>query len=154
MSEALWTEIEKLDVLRERMGVGYEEARAALNSAHGDVVKALDNFEKAREREELGWDFADRGRGILESVKDKLGRFNNTTVSLKKHDNTIVSISAPLGLALAYTIWRKPGLRLLALAGAVGAAVNNYELEVACAGKSAYPKEDLKYTADGTDQGF
>ncbi|MFZ3130072.1 MAG: hypothetical protein WA125_02960 [Desulfosporosinus sp.] len=30
MTEALWTELEKLDVLRERMGIGYEEARKAL----------------------------------------------------------------------------------------------------------------------------
>lgn len=153
MSEALWTELEKLDVLRERMGIGYEEARAALNMAQGDVVKALDNFEKARAKEELGWDLADRGRGIWDSVKDKLGRFNNTTVSLKKHDNTIVSISAPVGLALAYTIWRKPGLRLFALAGAVGAAINHYELEVASRDKSPYNDEAFNFAADRADVG-
>jgi len=118
MSEPLWTEIEKMDVLRERMGIGYEEARTALNLAQGDVVKALDNLEKARSGEGLAWELA--GHRIWEGVKEKLGSFNNTTVSLKKHDTTIVSIAAPLGLALAYTIWRRPGLRFLALAGAVG----------------------------------
>ncbi|MDR3602481.1 MAG: DUF4342 domain-containing protein [Desulfosporosinus sp.] len=152
MSEALWTELEKLDVLRERMGIGYEEARAALNMAQGDVVKALDNLEKARKGEDLGWEFVERGQGIWDSVKAKFGSLNNTTVSLKKHDNTIVSFSAPLGLALAYTIWRKPGLRFLALVGAVGAAINHYELEVTPADKSPYDDEAFNFSADGGNQ--
>ena len=148
MSEALWTELEKLDVLRERMGIGYEEARTALNLAQGDLVKALANLEKAQNGEEPGWDFADRGQGIWNSVKDKLGSFNNTTVSLKKHDNTILSLSAPLGLALAYTIWRKPSLRLLALVGAVVAAMNNFELEVATNDGTSYEDDAFNFVTD------
>lgn len=131
MTEALWTELEKLDVLRERMGIGYEEARTALNLAQGDVVKALDDLERAQAGERQGFDFVDQGQGIWDSIKSTMATFSHSTVSLKRHENTIVSLSAPLGLALAYTIWRKPGLRLLALVGAVGAAVNNFELEVA-----------------------
>src|SRR5665648_1133021 len=38
MTEAIWTELEMLDVLRDRMGIGYEEARTALNLAKGDVI--------------------------------------------------------------------------------------------------------------------
>lgn len=148
MSEALWTELEKMDVLRERMGIGYEEARAALNLAEGDVVKALDNLEKAQYGDELGWELGDRGHRIWDSVKDKLGSFNNTTVSLKKHDTTIVSLAAPLGLALAYTIWRRPGLRMLALVGAVGAAINHYELEVANNDETVYEDDAFNFTPD------
>ena len=154
MSEALWTELEKLDVLRERMGIGYEEARAALNLAKGDVVKALDNFEKSRDGEELGRDFVERGRGIWDCVKDKLGSFNNTTVSLKKHETTILSLSAPLGLALAYSIWRKPGLRMLALVGVVGAAINHYELKVASVDKYAYDDDAFNFCSDEMDEEF
>lgn len=149
LSEELWTELEKLDVLRERMGIGYEEARAALNIAQGDVVKALDNLERTRDGEELGWDFADRGQGVWDSVKRKLGSLKDTTVSLKKHNNTIVSLSAPLGLALAYTVLRKPSLRMLALAGAVGAAINHYELEVTSVDKSSYHDDAFNFAADG-----
>ncbi|EGW38697.1 DUF4342 domain-containing protein [Desulfosporosinus sp. OT] len=154
MSEALWTELEKLDVLRERMGIGYEEARVALSMAQGDVVKALDNFEKGRGKGKPGWDFVDRGQGIWSCVKDKLGSFNNTTVSLKKHNDTIVSLSAPVGLALVYTIWRRPGLRMLALAGAVGAAINHYELEVASGDKSSYDDDAFNFSSDRADAGL
>lgn len=154
LSEALWTELEKLDVLRERMGVGYEEARAALNLAQGDVVKALDNYEKRQGKGRLDWDFVDRGQEVWGCVKEKLGRFNNTTVSLKKNNNTIISLSAPMGLAIAYTIWRRPGLRLLALAGAVGAAINHYELEVASENKASYNDHEFNYAADNADVGY
>ena len=153
LSEALWTELEKLDVLRERMGIGYEEARTALNLAQGDVVKALDDLEKAQNGKEQSWDFTDRGQGIWESVKAGLADFNHTKVSLKKHDNTILSVSAPLGLALAYTIWRKPGLRMLALAGAVGAAINHFELEVANE-VSPYDDDAFNFVADGPEEEF
>ena len=148
MTEALWTELEKLDVLRERMGVGYEEARTALNLAQGDVVKALDDLEKAREGESHSFDFLDQGQGIWDSVKSTMATFSHSTISLKKHENTIVSLSAPLGLALAYTIWRKPGLRLLALAGAVGAAVNNFELEVSTKDETVYEDDAFNFSTD------
>ncbi|WP_042339036.1 DUF4342 domain-containing protein [Desulfosporosinus youngiae] len=136
-----WTELEKIDLLRERMGIGYEEARTALNLAQGDVLKALDDLERIRNG--LGNDrkFEECGQGILESVKSTLSNISHSTISLKRHDNTIISVSAPLGLALAYTIWRKPGLRLLALVGAVGAAMNHFELEVASNQEYLYDRE-------------
>lgn len=137
MSEALWTELEKMDVLRERMGIGYEEARMALNLAQGDVIKALDDLENAHKIEEPEWNLEDQGHGMWDEVKSTMANISNSTISLKRHENTIISLSAPLGLALAYTIWRKPGLRMLALVGAVGAAMNNFELEVSS--KEVYP---------------
>lgn len=132
MTEELWTELEKLDVLRKRLGIGYEQARTALNLAQGDVIKALDNFEKARstiEGEDIDLDCQEQG--IWQDVKFSLAALCRSTISLKRNENTIISLSTPLGLALAYTIWRKPGLRLLALIGALGAAVKDYELELA-----------------------
>lgn len=140
LSEALWTELEKLDVLRERMGIGYEEARSALNLAHGDVLRALDDLGKTRTGKSQSFDFLDQGPRIWDSVKSSMATLRHSTICLKRHENTIVSLSAPLGLALAYTIWRKPGLRLLALAGAVGAAINNFELEVSS--EQGYPDDE------------
>lgn len=129
MSEPLWSELDKVDVLRERMGIGYEEARIALDLAHGDVVKALDDLEKAQKGEGREWKAKAQGCDTWDNVKSTMTNFSHSTISLKRHENTIVSVSAPLGLALAYTVWRKPGLRMLALLGAVGAAINHFELE-------------------------
>lgn len=139
MSEP-WTELEKIDILRERMGIGYEEARTALDLAEGDLFMALDDLEKVRNGLGQDWYFDERGR-FLDSVKATLSNISHSTISLKRHDNTIISLSAPLGLALAYTIWRKPGLRMLALLGAVGAAMNHFELEVASNQEYPYDRE-------------
>ena len=154
LSEPLWTELEKLDVLRERMGIGYEEARAALNLAQGDVVQALDDLEKARNGKETDWNFADQGQGIWNGVKSTVTNLSHTTISLKRHENTIVSLSAPLGLALAYTIWRKPGMRMLALMGAVGAAINHFELEVSSKDEYPYNDDAFNFATDETGKEF
>lgn len=140
MTDALWNELEKLDVLRKRMGVGYREAREALGQAQGDVMQALENLEKAlddfgpldveNERREAA-EALKQGTGLWNDVKEAAVSFGGSTISLKKDARSLASIPAPLGVALAYTIWRKPNLRLLALVGAVGAVLNGFELEIA-----------------------
>lgn len=125
MTEVLWNELEKIDILRERMGLTYEEARLALEAAHGDVIQALANQEKE-------WDYHDEGIGgqLWEGIKHQVSRLGQTQVKLKRQDKTVLSISAPLGIAMTYTLWRRPGLRLLSLLGAAGAAMKHYELEL------------------------
>lgn len=128
MNEGLWTELEKIDLLRERLGVNYDEAMNALNLAQGDVIKALADLERKTTASKEEW--KERGREVWDDVQDKLGDFNRTRINLKRHDRTFLSVSAPVGLALAYTIWRRPGLRLLGLMGAMGAALTDFELQV------------------------
>lgn len=125
MSEVLWTELEKIDILRERMGLSYQEARSALEAAHGDVVLALANQEKEKSFEDEG-----AGGQLWDELKHQMNRLNQKQVKVKRQDKTILSVSAPLGMALAYSIWRRPGLRMLGLLGAAAAAMKHYELEV------------------------
>ncbi|MDA8229328.1 MAG: DUF4342 domain-containing protein [Desulfitobacterium hafniense] len=127
MSEVLWTELEKIDVLRERMGLTYEQAREALNFAGGDVIKALANLEKSKTH--LGDELKHKGSDILHSVKENMEKLGQTQINFKRHNKTVFSISAPLGVAVAYTMWQRPGLRLLGLIGAASAALKNYEVE-------------------------
>ena len=128
MNEELWTELEKIDVLRERLGVNYEQAKQALEATGGDVVQALADLERRKTAYTGEW--KQRGREVWDRVQDKIGDFNRTRINLRRHNRTIFSISAPLGLAMAYTIWRRPGLRLLGMAGALGAALGDCEWEV------------------------
>jgi len=148
MTDAVWTELEKLDVLRERMSLGYEEARKALDFADGDLVKALADLEEAGEGVRPDFSFLHQGNGLWDNVKSTMRTFGHSTISVKRNDTTIVSLSAPLGLALAYTIWRKPGLRLLGLVGAVGAALNNFELEVATKDDTSYDDHAYNFSTD------
>ncbi|HVJ50204.1 DUF4342 domain-containing protein [Desulfitobacterium sp.] len=124
MSEVLWTELEKVDVLRERMGISYEQARLALEATQGDLVRALAKLEEEQSRDDgLG------GR-LMDGLKEQIKRMNKTQLHLKHEDKTVLSMSAPLGVALAYTIWKRPTLRILGLLGAATAAVKHYGLEV------------------------
>ncbi|HZK55309.1 MAG TPA: DUF4342 domain-containing protein [Desulfosporosinus sp.] len=148
MSDGIWTELEKLDVLRKRMGLSYEEARTALNLAQGDVLKALDELEEAGEEVGPNFGFLHQQQGLWENAKSTITAFGHSTISLKRYESTIASLSAPLGLALAYTIWRKPGLRLLGLVGAVGAAMNDFELEVANKEDKSYDDHVYNFVTD------
>jgi len=148
MTDEVWTELEKLDVLRERMGLSYEEARNALKFSEGDLVKALAELEEAGQGVRPDFSFLHQGNGLWDNVKSTMTTFGHSTVSLKRNDTTIASLSAPLGLALAYTIWRKPGLRLLGLVGAVAAAMNSFELEVATKDDTSFDDHAYNFVTD------
>lgn len=145
MSEVPWTELEKIDILRERMGLTYEEARVALNAANGDVIQALANQEEE-------WSHHDEGMGgqLWDGLKHQMNRLSQTQVKLKRQDKTVLSVSAPLGIAMAYTIWRRPGLRMLGLLGAAGAAMKHYELELDSIGEDEEEFEPFHYHAPQT----
>ncbi|MEM5817893.1 MAG: DUF4342 domain-containing protein, partial [Desulfitobacterium hafniense] len=124
MSEEMWTELEKVDILCDRLNLSYEEARRALLRSNGDVIQALADCEreKALENGMVG--------KMWSGTKNRFNKLWQTQVKLKHNDHTVFSISAPLGLAIGYMVWRRPALRVLGLAGAAMAAMQNYELEL------------------------
>ncbi len=77
-------ELEKLDLIRSRVRVSYDEARKALNEAGGDVVQALVNLEK-REPDLLsvGIEIIDDVQRLLEApaIKGIRVRFGDRTVA-------------------------------------------------------------------------
>lgn len=148
MNEESLSELEKMDMLRERIGIGYAEARDALNSAQGDVYRALDSLEEQNKGQKFRTDARDCGSEAWQNLKTKMQDLNRTKINLKKDDTTYLSLSAPLGIALAYAVWRRPGLRMLALAGIVGAAMNHFEWELDSLAKPSAQAGDY---ASGTD---
>ncbi len=152
MSEVLWTELEKIDVLRERMRLGYEEARNALNLAQGDIVKALADLEKDKNsyRDEI----RHRGREFWDGLQEKVGDLSQTKFNLKHNDKTLLSVSAPLGLGLTLALMRQPGLRLLGLIGAAGAALTHCKLEVDTSAKGTFQGDPREAIYSQTEMGI
>ena len=140
MNEVLWTELEKIDVLRERMNVSYEKARQTLEKAGGDLLQALTWLEKEQGRLVREWQ--ENRREIWGQFQERLVKFNHTRFNVKHHDKVVLSVAAPLVLTLAYALWQRPAWRVLGLLGAAGAAVNHYELEVTKSATQSV-KEDL-----------
>jgi hypothetical protein len=76
-------DLSHVDLLRERLHVGYEEARDALEASHGDVVAALARLERTHPpRHDLlavGGEIMDEvqrllDRGVIRRIRVKLGR--------------------------------------------------------------------------------
>ncbi|CAA7603465.1 UBA-like [Acididesulfobacillus acetoxydans] len=133
MSEKLWTELEKIDILRERMGLNYEQARTALAEAGGDVVKALALVERGENNvtEDMERDNGEMWTGL----KHKFKQLRQARLNVKHDEKTVFSVSAPVGLLLAYGVLRRPGLRMLGVAGLAVAAFRHYSLEMDPAGE-------------------
>lgn len=76
-------DLSHVDLLRERLHVGYDEARVALEACHGDVVAALARLEKNHPpRNDLiavGGEILDEvqrllDKGVVRRIRVKLGR--------------------------------------------------------------------------------
>ena len=124
MSEVVWTELEKIDILCDRLNLSYEEAHRALKKSNGDVIQALADCEREKAVQE-----GTVGRA-WNGAKNQFNRLWQTQIKIKHDARTVFSISAPLGVAIGYMVWRRPALRVLGLVGVAAAAMKNYDLEL------------------------
>ncbi len=122
------TDLEKIDVLRERMGLGYAAAKAALEAADGDLIQAL----IAQEREQLSareqmWQ---RGGETWDNLKDSATKAVYARIRLKKGEKALFTLPAPVGaLGLAGALVSTP-IAVLGLVGTAVALANNCSLEI------------------------
>ncbi|SDK38614.1 DUF4342 domain-containing protein [Natronincola ferrireducens] len=88
--------LEKIDIIRERTGVSYKQAKEALESTGGNVVEALIALE-----EETGskWtkNMSMAGNDMMEKLKRVIERGNVTRVILKKDDEVVLNIPVTAG---------------------------------------------------------
>src|SRR2546423_3757459 len=99
-------DLSKVDQVRERMGVSYEEASSALNEAGGDVVAALSRLEQTRGPEDLltvGADLLDEVErllraGAIRKIRVRLGNrtLKEIPVSLTAAGAVLIGVIAVL----------------------------------------------------------
>ncbi len=135
-------QLEKIDILRERLGISYEEAKLALDEADDDVVQALINLEKAQKKRDVKLD--EKGRALIEYISDLIKKGNVTKVRLKKGDKVVVEIPATIGAIGVGGALLSPVLAVIGVVGTVAALVNNYSLEVVRP-DGKVEKHDLKF---------
>jgi len=121
-------ELAKIDLLRERTGVGYKEAKDALDRAGGDVVQALIFIED--ERTNLDEDLQRKGKKIMQEIKEIIKKGNVTRIKLKKGDKTIFEFPVNIGvLGIAGAVVSST-FAVVAALGTVVALANKYTLEI------------------------
>jgi hypothetical protein len=91
-------ELEKLDAIRSRMKVSYEEARTALEGADGDVVQALINLEK-REGDLLA-----TGIELLDDVQKLVQAGGASRVRVKFADKVVGEYPVAFTAAAAFVV--------------------------------------------------
>ena len=121
-------ELEKIDIIRERLGVTYKEAQEALQAADGDVVQALINLEGPNKK----WDdkLEEKGQKLIDYIKDIIKKGNVTKVRIKKKDKVVWEISATIGALGVGGILLSPILTVIGVVGTIAAFVNYYTLEI------------------------
>lgn len=88
--------LEKIDIIRERTGLGYREAVALLDAAGWDVVEALARHEEQQEAAKGTW--TKIGEDAFRRIKELVREGNVRTVRIKNGDRTMLEIPVTAGV--------------------------------------------------------
>lgn len=121
------SELEKIDLLRARLGVSYKEAKDALEMAGGDVVEALIKLEEKNKQ----WNEKLHGKGneFMGQFKTILEKGHKTKVKVKKDDNTVVEFPATIGALGVLGAMASTPILIVGALGTIAGLANNYRLE-------------------------
>jgi len=88
--------LEKIDLLRERTGVSYREARDVLEHTAGNVIEALVELEGKKQNR---WteEFTVKSGEVIDKVKEIVREGNVTKIRVKHDDKVLVEIPVTLG---------------------------------------------------------
>lgn len=114
--------LEKLDLVRKRMDVNYEEAKNALESVNWDVVEAIVKIEKDQQSRKE--EFIVRGNELVEKVKELVKKGNVTKIRVKQDDKVLVEVPVTAGVVGAVLAPQ------VAVIGAVAALVSKCAVEI------------------------
>lgn len=114
--------LEQIDLLRERTGVSYHEAKEALEKSNNDLVEALVYLEKThnlKTHKKLDCD-----NDFTSKCKTAIKKGNNTRFIIKKKDNVVINV--PATLAGITTVVAFP----FAITGLILAIVTNHKIRI------------------------
>lgn len=118
--------LEKIDIVRERTGAGYSEAKEALEACGGNVVDAIIFMEKNK-KSTFDSIYSSKDE-FFSWIKDLVNKGNVTRIKVKKDEKVLVDVPVNAGIAVgivAYAIWAP----LIAI-GVIGAVVTNITIEI------------------------
>lgn len=113
--------LEKIDIVRERTGVTYTEAKEALEATQGNVVDALIYIEKNTKnvKDQL---YTSKDE-FVEWLKEIIRKGNVTRIRIKKDEKVLVDIPVNAGVATGVILMALPPLLAIIFVTAVVAKV-------------------------------
>ena len=93
--------LEKIDIIKERTGVSYTDAKSALEECEGDVVNALIYIEaKQKKHSKFNMDEMYTTKDeFLAWIKDTVKKGNVTRIKIKKDETVVIDIPVNAGIA-------------------------------------------------------
>jgi hypothetical protein len=149
--------LEKIDLIRDRMGIGYKEAKEALEKAGGDLLETLVQLESQFDEEPVCLDeFKERwtrklqgkSEEVLSRLKVIMEKGTATKIRLKQGDRTLLEIPAGVGVLGVIGVLMSSELAVLGAIGTVAALFNKCSLEVEGVGEP--PQEEAEDHSTGS----
>lgn len=122
-------QLEKIDIIRERVGVSYREASEALKEAGEDLIEALIIAEEKLTR---GWPdrLFNKSGDLFDKAKTYIRKGNKTKIKLKKDNRTIAEFPATIGAFGLVAALASAELAVIAGIGTAAAVANKVTVEV------------------------
>jgi hypothetical protein len=89
--------LEKIELVKDRTGVSYKEAKEALETANGSVVDAIINIEETINMSGRG-KLNEQGAKLVEKIKAAVKKGNVTKIIVKKNDEIILNLPINVGI--------------------------------------------------------
>jgi Transcription factor homologous to NACalpha-BTF3 len=89
--------LEKIELVKDRTGVSYKEAKEALEAADGSVVDAIIDIEESIDVKNKN-KFAEQSAHIIEKVKEAIKKGNVAKIIVKKNDEVIMNLPVNVGI--------------------------------------------------------
>jgi hypothetical protein len=89
--------LEKIELVKDRTGVSYKEAKEALEAADGNVVDAIINIEESIEIKSKS-KLSEQSAALLEKLKEIVKKGNVSRIVVKKNDDVMLNMPINVGL--------------------------------------------------------
>ncbi|MDO4745042.1 MAG: DUF4342 domain-containing protein [Bacillota bacterium] len=90
--------LEKIELVKDRTGVTYAEAKQALEEAEGSVVDAIIAIEETINAGQKGRGFGKKGEALFDSIKELVKKGNVSRIQVKKDGELVLNVPVNAGL--------------------------------------------------------
>ncbi len=106
--------LEKIELVKDRTGVSYKEAKDALEKADGSVVDAIIDIEESLDHEQKR-KITERGSSIIDAVKGLVKKGNVSKIVVRKKDGEVI-LNIPVNAGLIAAILAPSGILISTVA--------------------------------------
>jgi gas vesicle protein len=117
--------LEKIDMIRQRTGIGYAAAKEILEKNNGNVVDSLIYIEQNQKT--FAQNVTETSNELIDTVKDIVKKGNVNRIKIKKDNKVLIDIPITAGIVTGALTLFYPSLLVI---GAVTAILSKVSIEV------------------------